>query len=143
MNWALDHTAELLANPNMKGWMGRWLQLLKEEAQVRVRVRVRVRVSKPKHEGVDGPLAAASKGGGTGACLVPHMHMAHGACACSGLCIWRMAHVHAVACAMCMHMPSIMRMPSIMCMLHHMCASERHPPDAAKVTASENHLLTY
>ena len=54
MNWALDHTAELLANPNMKGWMGRWLQLLKEEAQVRVRVRVRVRVSKrvPKLVGV-------------------------------------------------------------------------------------------
>ena len=32
MQWALTHTAELLATPNNKGWMSRWLSLLKEEA---------------------------------------------------------------------------------------------------------------
>ena len=31
MNWALDHTAELLANPTSKGWMGRWIGVLKED----------------------------------------------------------------------------------------------------------------
>ena len=33
MTWALDHTAELLANPTTKGWMGRWINVLKEEAR--------------------------------------------------------------------------------------------------------------
>ena len=33
MNWALDNTAELLANPTSKGWMGRWIGVLKEEAR--------------------------------------------------------------------------------------------------------------
>jgi len=32
MKWALDHTANLLADPNQEGWMGRWLSILKEEA---------------------------------------------------------------------------------------------------------------
>ena len=33
MSWALDNTAELLANPTTKGWMGRWINVLKEEAR--------------------------------------------------------------------------------------------------------------
>ena len=33
MSWSLDHTAELLANPTNKGWMGRWINVLKEEAR--------------------------------------------------------------------------------------------------------------
>ena len=33
MNWALDNTAELLANPTSKGWMGRWIGVLKDEAR--------------------------------------------------------------------------------------------------------------
>jgi hypothetical protein len=33
MNWALDNTAELLANPTSKGWMSRWIGVLKEEAR--------------------------------------------------------------------------------------------------------------
>ena len=33
MNWALDHTTNLLETPNTKGWMGRWLDLLKDEAR--------------------------------------------------------------------------------------------------------------
>jgi hypothetical protein len=33
MNWALTHTEELLASPNNKGWMGRWLDILKKEAE--------------------------------------------------------------------------------------------------------------
>jgi len=32
MNWALDKTTQLLAHPESKGWMGRWLNVLKEEA---------------------------------------------------------------------------------------------------------------
>ena len=32
MNWSLKHATELIAEPNTKGWMGRWLNLLKEEA---------------------------------------------------------------------------------------------------------------
>jgi len=32
MKWALDHTAHLLNEPSPKGWMGRWLSVLKEEA---------------------------------------------------------------------------------------------------------------
>jgi hypothetical protein len=33
MRWALERTTALLAEPTGKGWMGRWLHLLKEEAQ--------------------------------------------------------------------------------------------------------------
>ena len=33
MQWALDHTAQLLADPTTKGWMGRWLNVLKDEAR--------------------------------------------------------------------------------------------------------------
>jgi len=33
MKWALGHTEELLKDPNTKGWMGRWLAILKEEAR--------------------------------------------------------------------------------------------------------------
>ena len=33
MHWALGHTKALLAEPNMTGWMGRWLKILKEEAR--------------------------------------------------------------------------------------------------------------
>jgi CRP-like cAMP-binding protein len=32
MKWALKHTAALLEEPNAKGWMGRWLNVLKVEA---------------------------------------------------------------------------------------------------------------
>ena len=32
MNWALDHTTHLLAHPTAKGWMSRWLEILKSEA---------------------------------------------------------------------------------------------------------------
>ena len=33
MKWALGHTRELLHEPNSKGWMARWLNILKEEAR--------------------------------------------------------------------------------------------------------------
>ena len=32
VNWALDHTTELLKRPSAKGWMSRWLDVLKAEA---------------------------------------------------------------------------------------------------------------
>ena len=32
MNWSLDQAQELIANPNQKGWMSRWLEVLKKEA---------------------------------------------------------------------------------------------------------------
>ena len=32
MHWALDHISAMLAKPSTKGWMGRWLAVLKEEA---------------------------------------------------------------------------------------------------------------
>lgn len=38
MNWALDKTTQLLAHPESKGWMGRWLNVLKEEASDRHRL---------------------------------------------------------------------------------------------------------
>ena len=33
MNWALDQTATLLSSPGQKGWMGRWLGVLKDAAR--------------------------------------------------------------------------------------------------------------
>merc|ERR1719409_230782 len=33
MNWSLEHTTALLDAPNGKGWMARWLSILKEEAR--------------------------------------------------------------------------------------------------------------
>eukprot|EP00316_Scyphosphaera_apsteinii_P007806 CAMPEP_0119346668 /NCGR_PEP_ID=MMETSP1333-20130426/108123_1 /TAXON_ID=418940 /ORGANISM="Scyphosphaera apsteinii, Strain RCC1455" /LENGTH=849 /DNA_ID=CAMNT_0007359179 /DNA_START=509 /DNA_END=3059 /DNA_ORIENTATION=- len=33
MHWALDHTTALLAEPNGKGWMNRWLDILTQEAR--------------------------------------------------------------------------------------------------------------
>ena len=32
IDWALDQTTALLASPSTKGWMGRWLDILKEAA---------------------------------------------------------------------------------------------------------------
>ena len=33
MQWALGHTTNLLADPNGKGWMSRWLSILGKEAR--------------------------------------------------------------------------------------------------------------
>ena len=33
MHWTLDNTADLLSNPSHKGWMSRWLDVLKKSAR--------------------------------------------------------------------------------------------------------------
>ena len=33
LHWALDHTEEVLKSPDQRGWMARWLEILKVEAR--------------------------------------------------------------------------------------------------------------